>query len=96
MTPWTGLSSSGMLASMIKISASLVDGSAQDWTDSDAIYHRYIEFRDQGYEGRELVDRFLTDDWGAPPLNIELTGTLDDGTVIKEHIYCPAKKRKTR
>ena len=71
---------------MIKVSISFVDGGAQDWTEPDSIYSRYLSLRRSGYEGKVLVDELLTDDWGPPPVGVQLSGTLGDGTAVNEYI----------
>jgi hypothetical protein len=71
---------------MIKISVPGVDGSSQDWTETDGVYSRYLKLRSSGYKGKSLVHELLTDDWGAPPVGVRLTGTLEDGTPVDEYI----------
>lgn len=67
---------------MIKVTVPLVDGSLMEWEQEDSLYDKYLEFFGCGYEGKALIHQFLTDDWGAPPTSVRLTGRLKDGQVI--------------
>jgi hypothetical protein len=71
---------------MIHITVSTVDGGAQDWTESDSFYLRYMFLRQSGYEGKALVHELITDDWGPPPVGVKLTGRLENGTAMNEYI----------
>jgi hypothetical protein len=79
---------------MLKVEVSLADGGAMDWAVPDATYTRLLELRRDGWEGRELIDTLLTDDWAAPPSGVRLVGTLKDGTEIDEYIPCGTRRRR--
>jgi hypothetical protein len=79
---------------MLKVEVSLVDGGAMDWSVDDSVYRRLLELRNDGLEGRDLVDSLLTDDWGAPPTGVRLAGMLEDGTKIDEYIPCSTRRRR--
>lgn len=77
---------------MLKVQVNTVDGGVQDWTESDSILDKLARLRSDGLEGRDLVHALLTDDWGAPPQGVSITGTTDDGRVINEYIPYPKRK----
>jgi hypothetical protein len=43
---------------------------------------RVALLKDQGFEGKELVHRLLSDDWATPPATVELVGETADGAVV--------------
>ncbi len=71
---------------MIKVTARLVDGGLQEFTESDEFLTRMNTLIQQGYEGKELVHELITDDWGAPPVYIEITGYTSKGISVNERI----------
>ena len=71
---------------MIKISIRFVDDGYEEYSEPDSFFRQYQELKCQGYEGKALVHELLTDDWGAPPLFVNLSGKLEDGTDIDETI----------
>ncbi len=52
----------------IRMSVSLVDGSAQDF-----------DFEN----GKEMIEGLLTDDWGAPPTRLLISATAEDGRRVE-------------
>ena len=71
---------------MIKIIVRLVDGGLQEFTENDLFITRLHALQVAGYKGKELIHELITDDWGVPPLNIEITGTTSEGKNINESI----------
>ena len=66
---------------MLSVSAYLVNG---DVLDMGSVAHaRLLELQRDGREGRELIDALITDDWGAPPRYVELTGRDADGNPLR-------------
>ena len=61
----------------LEINAYLVDGSVQplgtDETDA-AFLSRMRTLEDEGFCGRELIEKLFTDDWGAPPKFVVIIG----------------------
>ena len=55
---------------MIQVSIRFVDGGFQEYSESTDFLSRLTELQNQGYEGRELINTLITDDWGAPPLSV--------------------------
>ena len=60
---------------MIHVTIRFVDGSLQEFTESKDFSLRLSELKGQGYEGKDLVDRLIADDWGAPPVSVQIKGS---------------------
>lgn len=73
---------------MVKVDISFVDGSGCDFEEDDAFYNRFLELQRSGAQGKKLIVNLLSDDWGAPPRGITISGTLEDGSAI-ERVYIP-------
>ena len=71
---------------MIQVSISLVDGGLQEFEESDSFVLRLDQLRSQGYEGRSLIHELITDDWGAPPVYVKISGKTSKGQEVNEHI----------
>jgi hypothetical protein len=71
---------------MLRVAVSLVDGGLLDQTVPDSFYTELVALRASGLEGKALVHALLSDDWGAPPKFVTLSGTLSNGTAVKESI----------
>ena len=71
---------------MIEVSIKLVDGGLQEYTEGDCFVSRLDSLQRQGYEGKKLVHELITDDWGAPPIYVDITGTTSKGTAINIRI----------
>ena len=71
---------------MIQVQIHLVNGGLQEFSEHPSIINRLIDLRNDGLSGKQLVDALISDDWGAPPSSVSLTGTLEDGTRVEEHI----------
>lgn len=70
----------------IQVEARLVDGSTQDFRFGESFIFEMNQLKTQGINGKELIHSLLTDDWGAPPLYVLVTGTDQNGVVINEPI----------
>ena len=65
-----------------------VDGSQLDIEGDPRDIARLQQLRIEGYEGRELIDALITDDWGAPPTTVVISIALANGateTVVIEY-----------
>jgi hypothetical protein len=71
---------------MIQVSISLVDGGLQEFEEGDSFVERLNELKTQGYEGKSLFHELITDDWGAPPVYVQISGKTSQGTEINERI----------
>ncbi len=71
---------------MIQVSIKLVDGGLQELTEEDEFICQLEILQNQGYEGKELIHQLLTDDWGAPPVYVDISGTTSNGSVVNIRI----------
>ncbi len=67
---------------MIQVSIRFVDGGFQEYPESSDFLSRLTELQNQGYEGRELINALISDDWGAPPLSVQIKGKGPDGSEV--------------
>jgi hypothetical protein len=81
---------------MLKVEIALANGSAMDLAEDDRFYEKLLRLRYDEFEGRQLVDELISDDWGAPPIGVRITGELSDGTVIDEYIQCETRRPRRR
>jgi len=65
--------------SIIKVSIRLVDGGLQEFDESPAFLSELRSLQSQGLMGKQLVHHLITDDWGAPPTVVEISGKDLDG-----------------
>ena len=40
------------------------------------------DLQEQGYMGKSLIDLWLTDDWGAPPIYVDVQGKDTEGNDV--------------
>lgn len=73
------------MSSKISIVVSHVDGSQSDLEYPESLLGRLRELREQGFSGKRLVHELLTDDWGAPPRFVRISG-MSRGKVVDEVI----------
>jgi len=67
---------------MVKITIRFVDGSLDEFEESDHFLLRMNALQMNGYKGKELINELITDDWGPPPLLVEIKGIKEDGTKV--------------
>ncbi len=67
---------------MVKITIRFVDGSLDEFEESDHFLLRMNALQMHGYKGKELINELITDDWGPPPLLVEIKGIKEDGTKV--------------
>jgi hypothetical protein len=67
---------------MVKITIRFVDGSLDEFEESDLFLLRMNALQMHGYKGKELINELITDDWGPPPLLVEIKGIKEDGTKV--------------
>lgn len=66
---------------MLSACAYLVNG---DMLDVGVYSHSSLRrLQSEGYSGRELIHALITDDWGAPPRFVKLTGRGEDDRRIE-------------
>ncbi len=71
---------------MIHVSIKLVDGGFQEQNEDDEFISQLETLQKQGYEGKGLIHQLITDDWSAPPIYIDITGTTSNGSVVNIRI----------
>lgn len=52
---------------MIKIIVDYVDGSMNEWDEEEIIIENLSHLEENGYKGKTLINKLITDDWGCPP-----------------------------
>jgi hypothetical protein len=69
---------------ILRLEVHLVDGSLMDIPESnpDRFFVKLERLKAQGLEGKELVNKLITDDWGAPPISVVVKGRMEDGEVF--------------
>ena len=70
----------------IRVSVQQVDGGLTEFSKGAEFLRELRSLQSQGFSGKELVHRLLTDDWGAPPLVVEISGKNPDGTTFEMRI----------
>ena len=63
----------------IKVSIRLADGGLQEFNRDSDFLQQLRSLQSQGFSGKQLVHRLLTDDWAAPPTVIEISGMDSEG-----------------
>ena len=71
---------------LLNVRVSLVSGADQEWSEKESILRKLKKLRDEGYKGRHLIDTLITDDWGAPPVYVEITGKTKEGKTVTEKL----------
>lgn len=71
---------------MIQVSISFIDGGLQEFEESDSFAEELFLLKSLGHEGKSLVHALLSDDWGAPPVYVKISGTTSKGQEVNEHI----------
>jgi len=63
----------------IRVAVHLVDGGLREWTEGTELLEKLRSLQSEGFVGKELIHELFTDDWGVPPLSIEISGKASDG-----------------
>jgi hypothetical protein len=64
-----------------------IDGSASNLTIDDADLDRLARLESSGLAGKELIDAWVTDDWGAPPTDVTIRGMTSQGRNVDRVLY---------
>ena len=72
--------------STIRVSIPLVDGGLIEYDEGPEFMDKLHSLQSQGFIGKQLVQRLITDDWAAPPLSVEICGKEVDGTSFEIRI----------
>lgn len=67
----------------ISVSVRLVDGSLMQFDAAADLLDRLNALQAQGLQGRQLIHQLLSDDWGPPPLFVEIIGTSPEGRHVE-------------
>lgn len=59
-----------------------IDGGASDYFVDDAELARLDELLAAGLRGKELIDTWISDDWGAPPTDVTVNGLTSRGRMV--------------
>lgn len=65
--------------SQITVHAYLVNGDLQEFSFDIGFLETLKAMQSEGYTGKQLINRLITDDWGGPPRVIEISGVGADG-----------------
>jgi len=71
---------------LVTVSIRFVNGSMQEYIENDFFIGKLRKLENQGYRGKSLINILISDDWGAPPISVNIKGKLADGSVINESI----------
>ncbi len=71
----------------ISVSIRMVDGSLSEFASDESLLRKLYALQGQGLRGKQLIHQLLSDDWGPPPLVVEIYGTSSDGKQI--HVRIP-------
>ena len=74
-----------MIRPMLVAEAHLVNGSVLDSIPVSA--EALARLQRDGLAGRELIHALITDDWGAPPAFVKISGTTERGEVVSLVIH---------
>lgn len=68
---------------MTKVIIRTVDGGLQEYEDpGSSLVQKLIALQNEGYNGKQLIDLLISDDWGPPPLTVEIKGKSVDGAKV--------------
>jgi hypothetical protein len=67
---------------MINVTIRFVDGSLKEFKKDDSFLAQLKALQNEGYEGKQLINELITDDWGPPPVIIEIKGKKTDGSSV--------------
>jgi hypothetical protein len=70
----------------VSVSVRLVDGGLREFDTGPELLVKLVYLQAQGLEGKQLVHQLLNDDWGAPPVYIDITGADDTGHPVEVRI----------
>lgn len=72
--------------STVNVRVHLVDGGLQEFREGADFLRRLARLEREGLQGRALINALITDDWGAPPVRVVLSGTNLDGVEFTQGI----------
>lgn len=57
---------------MVKVIAHLADGGSRESDSAEDLIQKAAQLRQQGLGDRAIIHVLITNDWGAPPIYVEL------------------------
>ena len=63
----------------VSVAIRMVDGSLSEFAADEGFLEKLRALQTQGLHGKQLIHKLLSDDWGPPPLAVEIRGTAPDG-----------------
>lgn len=72
--------------SAIKVTIRLVDGGFQEFTKGPEILKELESLQREGFAGRQLINNLISDDWGAPPSVVTISGIDENGKKVTHTI----------
>lgn len=63
---------------VVLVSIGFVDGGSHEYYEGHELIDRYEQLKQRGLEGKALVHALFSDDWGPPPVWINLAGHRKD------------------
>lgn len=68
---------------MAKVIIRTVDGGLQEYEDPGSkLIQKLIALQKDGHKGKQLINLLISDDWGPPPLTVEIEGKSKDGAKV--------------
>ncbi len=64
----------------------LADGAYHEFAGDEALYQRLLSLQNDGFRGKELIDRLLSGEWAAEPTVVTVHGTDASGRVFRHLI----------
>lgn len=64
-----------------------IDGSASDYTINGHQLGRLDELEKSGLTGKALINAWITDDWGPPPIDISIKGVTSRWQQVNRTLY---------
>lgn len=66
----------------IKVAIRFIDGGMHEYSENPNFIKELRSLQSQGYIGRELINCLISDDWGAPPTVVNISGHDEDGAKV--------------
>ena len=71
---------------MIKVEIRLADGAYHEFAGDPELYNKLLALQAGGFQGKELIDQLLANDWSAPPTVVTIYGTDPAGKSFRHFI----------
>lgn len=71
----------------VTISIRLIDGAFHEYKIGTAILEELRAFEQQGLSGKSLINNLISDNWGASPISVTISGKDEDGKDFVQSIF---------